>query len=97
MEEEKTKEIIEVVKATIVQTVNGKIDNLAKKIDDHIEKDDLWKKTADLKLDKIQPVSDGFWAIKLVGGIVGGTSKFLLASAAIIGITIALIKFAVNQ
>lgn len=62
MKEHELKELKESVKAVVIETVNGKIDN----IKTHLEKQDKKLEAMEQKIDELKPVAESLTAIRLI-------------------------------
>jgi hypothetical protein len=85
--------IVETIKKTIEETVNGKIIDLHKKIDDYINTSMDWRIKIDQALDELKPVNTGvkwFQNTKAGATYIAG---LLTPIAIIIGILSAVIHF----
>ena len=67
------------VKETIEKTVNGKIANIDRKLDEYIQRDEDWKST-------VQPVVDAYMTANRIGSFVQWISKVILAVGVIVGV-----------
>lgn len=81
MKEEELHKIIETIKAvttdSIEKTVNGKINNLSKKLDDHLEKDEKWKDDDKKWKDTVTPLVPYLTEYTEISSTVSKVNKFI--------------------
>ena len=79
MEQHDLDKVIQALQQVTKETVNGKIDNMSKKLDEYITHDMAWKET-------VQPVVDAYTTVNRFGIFMVWLSRILLAIVAILGI-----------
>lgn len=89
------KDIIEAIKE-VKETLGNQINDLEKKIDDHIDKDGEWKEKVEKILELLSPVSNGIVAFQTIrGGAIYIAGFTTAVSAIVVGFAVA-IKFLIN-
>ena len=70
MTEDQKKELIQEVTNTVRVVVNGKVDDMHKKLDSYISEDLKWKGEVNTFMEELLPVRDGLITVQLINKFV---------------------------